>query len=215
MRNSFQFYAILLRNRSNLVESFNYEEESNRNEIFTISQRCNSNDKSKIKEENFCLNTLDSKLKAPFEENYSTLDNGRLNHVTNFSSESVNVSKDDRVEGDVTSFCIKKKRAEILDDLILSVEEEMRYLQLFAHFNFLENSRYEESYLYTSDMVDHEMILQRIMKLSAGNSSLDRCEMRREKLKRLKISLNDENNYQTCLNELIDIEEEFIDDERN
>ena len=183
--------------------------------LYLISQRCNSNDKSKIKEENFCLNTLDSKLKAPFEENYSTLDNGRLNYVTNFSSESVNVSKDDIVEGDVTSFCIKKKRAEILDDLILSVEEEMRYLQLFAHFNFLENSRYEESYLYTSDMVDHDMILQRIMKLSAGKSCLDRSEIRREKLKRLKISLNNENNYQACLNELIDMEEEFIDDERN
>ena len=199
-------------NRSNLVESFNHEEQSSKTEISTISHKCNSNDKQETKEENLCLNTLNCNLNAPFEETPSTSDNGRLKRVNNFSSESKNISKDENVKLVTSSLLVRKERAKILDDLIRAVGEEMKYLQLFAHFNYLENSRYEESYLYTSEMIDREIILQKIIKIAAKNSSLSRSEIRKEKLKKLKICLNDENTYQTHLNQLIDIEEDFMND---
>ena len=104
----------------------------------------------------------------------------------NFSSESKNISKDENVKLVTSSLLVRKERAKILDDLIRAVGEEMKYLQLFAHFNYLENSRYEESYLYTSEMIDREIILQKIIKIAAKNSSLSRSEIRKEKLKNSK-----------------------------
>ena len=211
--NLFHFHTVIFpRNRSNLVESFELEEVSNKKEIVTISQRCNSNNKHETQEEIFHLKTLGCNMKKPFEEKPSTSDNCRLNCESNFSFEGENISREDHVECDDTSLHVRKRRREILDGLILSVEDEMKYLQLFARFNFLENKRYEDSYLCTSETIDPELILQRIMKLSAGISCLNRSEIRREKLKQLKISLNNENRYQTTLNQLIDIEEEFIND---
>ena len=212
-RNLFHFHAITFpRNRSNLVEPFEFEEVSNKNEIVTISQRCNSNDKHETQEEILHLKTLGRNMKSPFEEKPSTSDNCSLNCDSNFSFEGKNVSREDHVQCDDTSLHVRKRRREILDGLILSVEDEMKYLQLFARFNFLENSRFEDSCQCTSETIDPEMILQRIMKLSAGISCLNRSEIRREKLKQLKESLKNENHYQTILNQLIDIEEEFIDD---
>ena len=215
-RNLFHFHAISFPwTRSNLVDAFEIEEVSNKNEIVTISQRCDSNDKYETKEEILHLKTLGYNMEIPFEENPSTSDNGRLNCDSNFSSEGKNsrdISGEDHIECGDTSVHVRKRRGEILDGLILSVEEEMEYLQLFARFIFLENCKYEDSYLCTSETIDSEMILQRIMKLSAGISCLNRSEIRREKLKQLKESLKNENHYQTVLSQLIDIEEEFIDD---
>ena len=212
-RNLFHFPAISLSwNRSNRVESLNHVDESKKNDIFLISQGHTSIDIHKTQEENLCLNTLDCNLKTPFEEQPSTSANSLLNCGNNFSSESKNISKDENVKLVPPSLHVRKERTEILDGLLRAVDEEMKYLQLFAHFNYLENSRYEESYLYTSEIIDREMILQRIIKLSAKYSSLCRSKIRLEKLKQLKITLNDENLYQTHLNQLIDIEEEFMDD---
>ena len=91
LRSFFRSHEISLPfNRTNLVESFNHEEQSNKTEISTISRRCNSNDKHETKEENLCMNTLNCNLNAPFEEKPSTSDNGRLKRVNNFSSESKN-----------------------------------------------------------------------------------------------------------------------------
>ena len=212
-RNLFHFRAITFpRNRSNLVEAFEMEKVSNKNDIVTVSQKCNSNDKYETQKEILHSKILGCNKKTLFEEKPSTSDNGRFNCDSNFSSEGKNVSREDNVEGDDTSIKFRKRRREILDGLILSVEDETKYLQLVARFNFLENCRYEDSYLSTSEAIDPGMILQRVMKLSAGISCLNRNEIRREKLKQLKESLKNENCYQTILNQLIDIEEDFIDD---
>ena len=212
-RNFFHFPAISLPwIRTNRVRSFNHEEENNKNDIFLISQGHKSINTHGIQDDNMCLNTLDCNLNTPFEEQPSTSDNSLLNCGNNFSSESKNISKDENVKLVSPSILVRTERTEILDRLLRAVDEEMKYLQLFAHFNYLENSKYEEPYLYASEIIDREIILQRIIKVCARNSSLSRREIRQEKLKQLKISLNDEKIYQIHLSQLIDIEEEFMND---
>ena len=84
-RNLFHFHAItFLPNRSNLVEAFEMEEVSNKNEIGTISQKCNSNDKYETQKEILHSKILGCNKKTLFEEKPSTSDNGRLNCDSNF-----------------------------------------------------------------------------------------------------------------------------------
>ena len=199
--------------RSNAVFPLNEIAGVNASNIYTIEKKMIKKGCNKSDPENISLQDFECELNVSFNEIPSSSINYQGNSNSNSLSNRPRISTDSSVESVIIKTDIPKKRTEILDAMLLCLYEETKYLRLFAQFNHLEAHEYEEQALCTIEMIDQEIILHRFMKIFETDKFPNRSELRKEKLHTLKNSINDEAMYQKALDELIDIEETFLDNE--
>ena len=197
--------------RSNAIIPLNEIAGVNASNIYNIEQKTTQSTNN-LDSENIILKNCDCNLNVPFNETPSSSIDYHHNTKPNLILNRKKISRESSIESVNIKTDIPKKRAEILDALLLCLHEEIKYLRLFAHFNYLEAHNYEENPSYRMEMIDQEIILKRFVKLFETNNFPSRNEVREEALQKLKNCINDKDMYQTALDALIDIEEKFLED---
>ena len=73
-------------------------------------------------------------------------------------------------------------------------------------------SKYKDDDLQSNVQIEDDMILQRIIKVSANDCERKRNHARLEKINELRNCLSEENSYQKVMNDFIDFEEHLLED---
>ena len=157
--------------------------------------------------------TLQCNLNVPLSGNVITSNVDDINCQNYPCSSPKNKLSNSTMKEDLIDLNVLKYRSQILDDLHLHVDTEMKYLQLFTRFNLLEDCKYRDDALLDQEVMDNEQALQRIIKISNTDPGGKRVNLRSIKIKELKSCLQEEELFQKTMNELIDIEENLLNDE--
>ena len=207
-RNTLNSYHFALPcNKPTAVVSLSHHKASEPDsEIYIISKQNLPKSCNKFEETSSNINTMNCNLNVPFEDKPST--------STNFSFDD-NSEPNSTANGTSTKNLLHPKtkmsnmRSNILSELLHSINDEPTYMGIFSRFVSLEDCNYKED---TLEWESNEIVVQQIEKLSAKDNRKNRINMRRKSIRKLQHSQQDETTYQTNYNEMVDMEEHFLDD---
>ena len=198
------------------VISINDKLETHKNDIYIISKRFSNRSCTESEPESFNMKIMECNLNIPdVHEKPSTSIINTLNHHGNLGSNVRCASTDSSIDMDDSKLHVIDKRLKMSEKLLKFIKEEAMYIRLFSQFVFLEDCGYKEKYSVPAEDIDHDIIQQRMMKLTTGDNGLNRYLMRREMLEKLKDRKHEERIYQNILQEFIDMEEHILEDEKS
>ena len=106
-----------------------------------------------------------------------------------------------------------KGRKELIQSLLSNRHKETVYVRTFTQLVNLEEGNAEEKRdQMNSPMVQEEIIMKTVSKLLQNGDRHYRIHMRKNMLQRLQLHQNDEHEYKEIFEELINIEEQFLNE---
>ena len=106
-------------------------------------------------------------------------------------------------------------RKELLDNLLLNTDEESAYLSFLTRLiHFEQDHNMKETDIENFIMIHQEMIKNKVSRLLIKTNRRYRMHKRKDMIKILQNFLYNEPQYQETFQELLDMEEKFLDDEQ-
>ena len=106
-------------------------------------------------------------------------------------------------------------RKELLNNLLLNTDEESAYLSFLTRLiHFEQDHNMKETDIENFIMIHQEMIKNKVSRLLIKTNRRYRMHKRKDMIKILQNFLYNEPQYQETFQELLDMEEKFLDDEQ-
>ena len=195
------------------------------NDVIILNQiENNSNDDIFVVSKTFLQNSLNNNfaksgkvrssycnLHAPFDRTpSSSVNNNSVQNETEMCSDSIFASREKVVEWLNFNEKVLNNRSTLINELISSVSDELKYMNCFLQFIEIEDSRNETKYLHENPMIDNDIVVNRVKILLHKSDRQERISLRLRALQKLTHAINDEDRFQVVLSKFIDIEENLL-----
>ena len=199
--------------QSNDVVLLNQIENYSKDDIFTISKSIVPKNVNEHDVHSEKLSKSQCNLHVPFNETASSSNGDDTQSKTIHCAIPTFESTSKVAEWLDLKDRILNKRSAMVKELILSTNDELRYMSKFLRFIEIEHSRNETQYLHETPTVDINIVLNRVERLLYLGNQQERVDLRLNILQELTQHIDDEDTFKSILSDLIDMEESFLDNE--
>ena len=209
-------YLCLRFNNSNKVKQINNKRNEKEPDIFVVSKNV-QNTSHIVKSPHFQnVTSTECSVNVVMYDKPSTSND--INEIINKDTNSVKVlgstsnSSEEIFKGETVNLTYRK---ELLNNLLESTDEESVYLSLFTSLIYFEQDHnMDKTDVEDFIMIHQEMINDKVSRLLKKRNRRYRIDKRKDIIKTLQNIVNNESKYQDTFQKILNMEEEFLEDER-
>ena len=201
---------------SNKVKQIDYRQNEKQPDIFVVSSNVQNTShivtippfqNMALKE---CSENVVISAKPCTSNNINEIDKKDKNSVKVLRCSSYSI--EDSVINETDNLTYRK---ELLNNLLLNTDEESAYLSFLTRLiHFEQDHNMKETDIENFIMIHQELIKNKVSRLLIKTNRRYRMHKRKDMIKKLQNFLYNEPQYQETFQELLDMEEKFLDDEQ-